>query len=233
MRTIGVLGGMGPAATADFLSRLVTEAAARTDQEHAPTLVYSASHIPDRTDHLTGRGPDPTHDLQEAAGVLERAGADFIAIPCNTAHAYHGAIQEAVDVPVLDMIGLAVEAVAAAQPAGTAVGVLAATGTIHLGLYARRLQEAGYVPLVPADQETVMDAIRAIKGGHRGPDSRLSAAVSELVEAGAGVLILGCTELPLAVFPEDAPVPLVDAGGILVRTCLERAGAELRSRVRR
>lgn len=228
MRTIGVLGGMGPAATADFLARLVTEAAARTDQEHPPVLVYSASHIPDRTIHLTGGGPDPTPGLQLAARVLERAGADLIAIPCNTAHAYHPAIVEAVTIPVLDMIALTVEQVASRYERGAAIGILAATGTIHLGLYARRLEAAGFVPRLPADQDAVMESIRAVKGGRRGADARLAAAVADLIERGARALILGCTELPLALRPEDTPVPLLDAGGILARTCLRRAGATLR-----
>lgn len=227
MRTIGVLGGMGPAATADFLGRLVSSCAAATDQEHPPTFVYSASHVPDRTAHLAGDGPDPTSDLQRAARVLEGAGADLIGIPCNTAHAYHQSIQDAVGIPVLDMIGLAVGAVEATLSAGGRVGILAATGTIHLRLYSKRLREAGLEPLLPDDQESVMAAIRDVKGGRRGPDPRLEKSVEELQSAGAEAIILGCTELPLAVRAEDVSVTLVDAGGVLVRECLKQAGAAL------
>lgn len=229
MRTIGVLGGMGPAATADFFARLVAVSAAHTDQEFPPVILYSASQIPDRTTHLEGRGPDPAPQMQEAARVLERAGAELIAMPCNTAHAYYDAIQAAVSIPVLNMIDLAADAIRSESSAATGVGILAATGTVRLGLYANRLREAGLRPLLPSDQEAVMEAIRAVKGGHRGPDPRLQEAVDGLLNAGAEVLLLGCTELPLAVTQDSVPVPLIDAGEILLQRCMRDAGAPVRS----
>ena len=124
LRTIGVLGGMGPAATAHFLGRLVVLCAAEEDQDYPPCLVYNASHVPDRTRHLVGDGEDPTPHLQEAARVLENGGAGIIGIPCNTAHAYVDAVRESVSIPVLNMIELAASTIAASQP-GATVGVLA------------------------------------------------------------------------------------------------------------
>lgn len=227
MKTIGVLGGMGPAASVDFLERLVAMTPASCDQEHPPVLMYSASHVPDRTDHLEGRGPDPGPEMQRAAGVLEAAGADFLVMPCNTAHAYLGKVREGVSIPVLDMIGLAVDAICERHPEGASIGVLAATGTVKLGLYARRLESRGRKPLLPADQDAVMAAIRAVKGGRRGPDERLHDAIAELVERGAVGLILGCTELPLAVALDAVPVPWIDAGGELIRASLIEAGVSL------
>lgn len=227
LRTIGVLGGMGPAASVDFLARLVAMTPASRDQEHPPVLLYSASHVPDRTLHLEGRGADPAPEMRRAARVLETGGADFIVMPCNTAHAYLDTVRDAVEIPVLDMIGLAVEAVARRHDAGANIGILAATGTVRTGLYARRLQERGFRALLPHDQEAVMASIRSVKAGRRGADERLHVAIRELVEAGAVGLILGCTELPLAVATDAVPVPFVDAGGELISASLLEAGVEL------
>jgi aspartate racemase len=224
--TIGVLGGMGPAATADFFSRLVVAVGASHDQAHPEVIIYSAAHIPDRTRHLLEGGEDPTGALQDAARLLERSGAGVIAIPCNSAHAYLDAIRAVVTIPVLDMIDLTAVRIRDRFDAGTGVGVLAASATIRLGLYERRLQEHGleFVPLAPTTQDGVMAAVRAIKGGHRGPDFRLEAAAAELVRQGAGALVLGCTEIPLSVRAEEQDVPVIDATEVLIDATLEAAG---------
>ena len=229
MRTIGVLGGMGPAATAHFLGRLVVLCAAETDQDYPPCLVYSASHVPDRTTHLVDGGEDPTPALRTAARVLEGGGAGVIAIPCNTAHAYLDEVQAAVAVPVLNMIDLAAAAIAASYP-GARVGVLAATGTVRLGLYQAALEAHGLGVEQPEDsvQAEVMAAIRDVKGGGSGRDLRLDRAIEELRACGAEVLVLGCTELPLAVESSSTGMPVVDATDVLARRCLTWAGGTVR-----
>jgi aspartate racemase len=229
MNTIGVLGGMGPAATAHFLGRLVVLSSAAQDQDYPPCLVYSASHIPDRTTHLVGGGEDPTPALQAAARVLEAGGAGAIAMPCNTAHAYLDAVRTVVGVPVLDMIDLAAKVIAASHP-GSTVGVLAATGTVRLGLYQAALQANGLEVVQPDEvlQDEVMEAIRDVKAGGSGRDRRLDGAIQILRDRGAEVLILGCTELPLAVDPASTGIPVVDATDVLARACLEWAGGSVR-----
>jgi len=229
MKTIGVLGGMGPAATAHFMERLVVLCAAERDQDYPPTLAYSASQIPDRTTHLVDGGADPTPALQAAARVLQEGGAGVIAIPCNTAHAYLAAIRAAVDVTVLDMIDLAASTIAASYP-GATVGVLAATGTVRLGLYQEALRAKGQSVEQPDDelQEQVMAAIREVKGGGSGRDRRLDHAIEVLRGRGAEVLVLGCTELPLAVDSANTAIPVVDATDVLARACLEWAGGAVR-----
>jgi len=223
---IGVLGGMGPAATADFFSRLVVAVGASHDQGHPEVLIYSAAHIPDRTLHLLQGGDDPTVPLQEAARLLRQAGADLIAIPCNSAHGYYDAIQSAVDVPVLDMIALTAARIRRSFDEDTRVGTLAASATIRLGLYDRRYREVGLVPVnpTPVTQDGVMAAVRAIKGGHRGADFRLEAAIGEMVREGAQALVLGCTEIPLAVDAAAQPVPVIDATEVLIEETLRVAG---------
>ncbi len=227
--TIGVLGGMGPAATAHFMGRLVVLCAAEQDQDYPPCLAYSASHVPDRTRHLVGDGDDPTAELREAARILEAGGAGVIGIPCNTAHAYIESIRDAVEVPVLNMIELAAATIASLHPRAD-VGVLAATGTVQLGLYQAALESEGLgvVQPSPDQQVDVMAAIREVKAGGSGRDARLDQTIARLHDAGATVLVLGCTELPLAVDPASTGTPVIDATDVLARACLEWAGAKQR-----
>ena len=229
MRTIGILGGMGPAATLDFYGRLVNLRGASSDEEHPPCLLNSATQVPDRTNHIVGVGPDPTPALVEGVMVLEAGGADFIAIPCNTAHAYLSAMREAVGIPVLDMIAAAVAAVHRDVPDAERVGILATTGTLRMGLYDGLLREAGQEPLHPEESEQVqvMDAIHSIKGGNVGPDERLLRTALALVDRGAGAIIMGCTEIPLGLDTERCPVKVIDATQALAEMTLSLALGEL------
>ena len=178
------------------------------------------------TAYLLGDGPDPAPVLAEAARVIERGGADFIAIPCNSAHAFLDTIRDAVSIPVLDMIELAVDAAAERCPDASKIGVLAASGAVRVGLYERWLENRGLQPVYPdgAIQEEVMAAILDIKGGAApGSDPRFVAAARHLHDAGADCLIMGCTEIPLALAPEDCPVPAIDANQVLVEATLAEA----------
>jgi aspartate racemase len=229
MRTIGILGGMGPAATLDFYGRLVSLRGADGDEDHPPCLLNSATQVPDRTDHIVGVGPDPTPALVEGVMVLEAGGAEFIAIPCNTAHAYLKPMREAVGIPVLDMIAIAAAAVREKVPDARRVGVLATTGTLRTGLYDVRLRAVGCEPLHPDadEQRSVMEAIHSIKGGRMGPDARLSAAALALADRGAQAIIMGCTEIPLGLDTATCPVPVIDATQFLAEITLSVALEEL------
>lgn len=225
MRTIGILGGMGPAATLDFYGRLVDLRGASRDEEHPPCLLNSATQIPDRTNHIVGVGPDPAPALVKGALVLEAGGAEFIAIPCNTAHAYLRTMREAVRIPILDMIAAAVAAVQREVPDARQVGILATTGTLTIGLYDGLLREAGCEPLHPEapDQVQVMEAVHSIKGGSLGPDERLSQAALALVDRGAGAIIMGCTEIPLGLDTQCCPAKVIDATQTLAEMTLSLA----------
>ena len=229
MRTIGILGGMGPAATLDFYGRLVDLRGASSDEEHPPCLLNSATQIPDRTNHIVGVGPDPAPALVEGVMVLEAGGAEFIAIPCNTAHAYLRAMREAVGIPVLDMIAAAVAAVRRDVPDARQVGILATTGTLTIGLYDGLLRAAGCEPLHPKESEQVrvMEAIHSIKGGSIGPDERLSRAALALVDRGASAIIMGCTEIPLGLDTQSCPAKVIDATQVLAEITLSLALGEL------
>jgi aspartate racemase len=239
MRTIGVLGGMGPAAAADFYVRIVAAHGALRDQDHPPCILYSATQVPDRTAFLLGGGADPTPELVAAAGLIEAAGADFIAIPCNSAHAFLSSIRAGVAIPVLDMTRLASRAVARVMPRARRVGILATSGTVSTGLYEEPLRDDGLEPVYPSAelQESVMAAISAVKagGGSRGgeasaagsSDPRLLEAARELGDRGAECLIMACTEVPLAMSIGDSPVVAIDGNQTLVDTTLGLAVGRL------
>ena len=229
MRTIGILGGMGPAATADFYARIVARHGALRDQDHPPCIMYSATQIPDRTAFLLEGGADPTAELVAAAGLLEAAGADFIAIPCNSAHAFLPPIRKTVGVPVLDMVSLAVAAVSRVVPQARRIGILATTGTVESKLYEPPLRALGLEAVYPKKtvQAEVMTAIKAIKAGELpltgASDPRLVEAAGHLNDGEVDCIIMACTEVPLALMAGDSPVVAIDGNEVLADTSLALA----------
>ncbi len=217
-RTIGILGGMGPLATAEFYRRIVLRTPARSDQEHLHVILDADPTIPDRTAALLGRGLDPTPALIAAARRLEAAGADFLVVPCNTAHAFLPAVQAAITVPILDMIAEVAAAIAQRYPPATRIGLLATEGTIATGLYDRALSRYHFQLVVPdeAVQRLVNQAIERVKQGllDRQTAALVSTAVGRLAREGVAAIVIGCTELSL--LPEwQADLPFVDATTIL------------------
>ncbi|MEV4641945.1 amino acid racemase [Actinoplanes sp. NPDC049548] len=210
---VGVLGGMGPAATADFFAKLVRATPAATDQEHLATLVWSDPSIPDRTDALLGTGPSPVPRLVEGVHLLDRAGATLIAIPCSTAHAFLPELRRATARPVVSMVEATVQRLRAAHPQVTTVGLLATTGTVTTGLYQRSFRWSGIDCLVPAppQQERVMQAVRQVKAGNMQTASRtLGPPVAALTGSGAQILVAACTELPLVLGSRAAGCDVFD-----------------------
>lgn len=227
-KTVGVLGGMGPAATADFYQKLIAATPAKRDQEHLKVVIVSDPHVPDRTAAIFGRGPDPTPALVAGAAVLVRAGVDFITIPCITAHHFYPALQRAVPVPILHMVGEAAACVQAEQPDLRRLGLLATSGTLQARLFESQFGPRGLaiLPPEPALQEaSVMPAIYAVKTGGdlAAARRRIREAAEALVAAGAQAIIAGCTEVPLILTPADLGVPLVDPTAILARAAVRRA----------
>ncbi|EFL23514.1 aspartate racemase [Streptomyces himastatinicus ATCC 53653] len=164
---VGILGGMGPAATADFYAKLIRATPAARDQDHVPVVIWADPTIPDRTAALLDHGADPSPWLKRGAHYVALAGANLIAVPCNTAHAFLGAVRSAAaPVPVLDMVAETAEEVARSQP-GATVGILATTGTLTAELYQNALSRCGLKPLIPDStaQQAVMSAIRQVKAG--------------------------------------------------------------------
>jgi aspartate racemase len=226
-KVVGVLGGMGPLATADFYAKLVRLTPARTDQDHLRVIIDSNPKIPDRTAGLEGKGPDPTPHLVATAQALERAGAEVIAMPCNSAHAYLPAIRHSVRTPVLDIMEEVAAAAAALTPRPRAIGLLATPGTVRARLYHRALASRGIAVVEPTaiEEEDVYAAINAVKAGDLGPAARarLHGVARALIRRGAAAIILGCTELPLVMSSQDVSVTLLDGTEILAAAALREA----------
>ena len=225
---IGVLGGMGPAATADFYSKLVALTAAKRDQDHPTVVIWSDPTVPDRTLALLGEGPDPTDWLTRGARTLAEAGATVLAVPCNTAHAFLPGIADEVGLPLIHMIDEVARHLEGV-PQVRRVGLLATTGTVRAGLYQDWLGRAGVDVLVPdaeLQDRAVMAAIRAVKAGQVGPATTdlLAATAHALVDEGAEALVAGCTEVPLGLAAHRSPAPLIDPGVVLARAVLRHVG---------
>ena len=237
LKTIGILGGMGPEAGASFFERLIREAAARRDQEHPPVLLFSLPQVPDRTEAILGGGPSPVPAIRRGIRTLARAGAHFAVIPCISAHAFYAWIARDSPIPILSLVDATLAGIKRMKPAPQKVGLLATSGTVRSGTLAKAFEAAGLEVLTPSarDQRKVMTAIygrEGVKAGvNEGPPRRLLVEVANgLVDRGAQAIVAGCTEVPLALRPADLPVPLIDPLTIGARAALRLAGARLRSR---
>lgn len=225
---VGILGGMGPLATADLYRKIIELTPAGRDQDHIPVVIYADPRVPDRTDALLHGGDDPVPWLVRGARALDALGADFIVIPCNTAHAFIADVQSRIDPPILGMIDAAADEIRASWPDAGVVGLLATSGTIAAELYQRALLARGVDVIVPDDdvqERCVMPAIRAVKAGQPIADATalLVEASSHLAERGADVLLAACTEIPVALQQPDVETPLLDATLALARAAVRTA----------
>jgi aspartate racemase len=219
-RVVGIIGGMGPEATLDLMRRVLAKTPAQDDQDHIHLIVESNPKIPSRIAHLIeGTGVDPTSELVRIARNLERAGAQALAIPCNTAHAYAPSIRRAVSIPLLDMVQLTVDKIASAYIAtsqtassrrGARVGLLVSSAVLATELYAKAFAGHGIAVVHPARQDEVMSLIKAVKRGETGPEVQAALARTALELANhADVLLVGCSEL--SVIAAGITAPFVDS----------------------
>jgi aspartate racemase len=235
---LGIVGGIGPAATVDFMQKIVRNTSAERDQDHIRLIVDHNPQIPDRTANLVGSGTDPTLALYSACKRLEASGASAVAMPCNTAHAYVERIQSNLSIPIVNMLSETVRHISMHYPDHAKVGLLATSGTIASKVYHEAARGSTFELLVPdaEHQALVMDTIygrQGVKAGFTEGQCKQSLlkALEHLVERGASVAILGCTELPL-VLPENPAVEiagkvvvLLDPTAILARSCVSLAKA--------
>ena len=220
-KTVGVLGGMGSAATAEFFRRLVEATPARADEEHLHVIIDNDPSVPDRTRAILRGGPSPVKTLTVMARRLESVGADLLVMPCNTGHVYIEEIRASVSILALDMIHETVSAIIRSP-----VGLLATDGTVETGLYRRACEASGIQLIVPTpeDQHSVVDVIARIKRGAdpRSVEKEIGAIVRRLGSEGAEAVIAGCTEISL-VPGHEMPVRWVDALDCLVEATLREA----------
>ncbi|HEX8569465.1 MAG TPA: amino acid racemase [Caulobacteraceae bacterium] len=229
-RTVGVLGGLGPAATVDFLDKLVRATPAERDQDHVRVLLDMNPAVPCRHAAIGGRGPSAGPALAEMARGLEQSGADFLVMVCNTAHAFEPEIRAATRLPFVSIVEETVRAAMACRPALRVAGVLAAEGCLEAGLYERAFAARGVAvrTLDAAGRAAFMVLIGRIKAGRIDDEARsgMRELAERLTAAGAELLVAGCTEVPLVLAEADVPVPLLSSTDVLVERTLAYAQGE-------
>ena len=226
-RIPGVLGGMGPQATVDFLNAIIALTPAGGDQDHLRILIDNNPKVPDRQAAMRGDDDGVQKALHAMAQGLERQGADFLVMPCNTAHAFLRETLASITVPFVSIIDVTVEAIKDAVPDAKRVGLLATDACIESENYQRAAAEAGLDVAVPAedDQAECMQLIRAVKAGDTGPEvrKRMVALASMMTDDGVDAVIAGCTEIPLVLSQNAVSVPLLSSTDILAARTVDLA----------
>ena len=226
-RILGVLGGMGPLASAQFMMRLTLLTPAERDQDHIPAVLWSDPRVPDRGAARAGTGPDPLPALVRGLRGLEAAGCRAVAIPCNTAHGWIEGMRAATRLPILDIIDAATADLQRQGVGGGTVGVMGTASTLAMRLYQDRLGAEGWDTVEPSDDEMaqlVTPAIAAVKANQVAKAyAPLAEVVGSLRRRGAGAVVLGCTEIPLGIQAgpwEGLGVPVVDTIDALARAAI-------------
>lgn len=222
-KTAGVIGGMGPDATVDFMAKVIAATPAGKDQDHVRMLVDHNPKLPDRQAAQAGRGEDPGPAMAAMAKGLETAGADFIVMPCNAAHAFADRIRDAVSIPLVSIVDVTVDA---CREHGV-IGVLATRACLDAGMYQAALETAGLDAVLPDEAEVaeLMRLVMAIKAGDQSePVARgMQSLAGALVGRGAKAIIAGCTEIPLVLTSDLLDVPLVASTDVLAETTVSIA----------
>ena len=227
-KILGILGGMGPYASLDFYDKLLKMTPAVRDQDHLHVILDSNAKVPSRVDAIIANGEDPVPQIISGLRMLEDAGADLIAIPCNTSHFYFSSYRSAITTPVVNMVESSVSHISTTFKDVHYVGVLASDASILSGMYQKELLRFGFQPLVPSryDQESlVTKAIygeKGLKAGYVDEENErlLLEACDNLVTRGAEVIIGACTEIPLVLSGDNCPVPFVDSSSVLAQVCV-------------
>ena len=229
-KTIGILGGMGPEATVNLFNLIVSLTKAEKDNEHIPIIIINNPKIPDRTDAIINDRESPLPSLIKAAQKLEKVGADFIVMPCITAHYYYHEIKNKINIPLIHMIKIVVDHLKGKLPDFTTSGLLATTGTIKTELFQKELAEAKYQVIIPdpVHQIKVMEAIygkKGIKAGFKEFPLKILSKVAELLKKrGAQAIIAGCTEIALVIEKVDIDLPTINPLQILASASIKMSG---------
>lgn len=228
-KTVGVLGGMGPDATVDFMAKVIALTPAEKDQDHVHMLVDHNPKVPDRQNAILDAGEDPGPYLAAMAVRLETAGADFLVIPCNTAYVFKDAVESATSIPLISIIDVTV-ATALEQGAASA-GVLATDGCLKARVFQDALEKAGIGSVLPSDYELgkLMTLINRIKAGYQGESIArdMATLATALVDRGAQSVIAGCTEIPLVLDAAAVDVPLISSTDVLAQQTVALARGEI------
>ncbi len=235
-KVAGVLGGMGPGATIDFMSKVLSLTPAESDQDHVRMLVNHNPAVPDRQVDTATQRSAVQQALAEMAQGLESAGADFLVMPCNTAHGFLDLALEKVSIPFVNIVAESVQSIREEEPEAASVGILATDACLKADLYQAAIHDAGMSVLLPSaiEQANVMKLVFRIKRGDLGGDvaHEMINLANSLIQRGADVLIAGCTEIPLVISSQGLTVPLISSTDVLaertVALCLGQAPLPIR-----
>ncbi len=229
-KTIGIIGGMGSAATVDLFKKIVELTPADRDQDHLRIVIDNNPRIPDRLQAIFHDGQDPVPAILAMAKNLQKIGADFLLMPCNTAHVFLDRLSKELDIPFLSIIECSARYIKQTYPTARKVGLLGTDVTIYTGAHCEIFAKHGLEIIIPnrqTQQSCVMQAIygnSSLKAGKiTVPRQRLNDASSELIALGATVILMGCTELPLAMRQSDIDVPIIDANAVLAQAAIDQA----------
>ncbi len=229
-KVVGVIGGMGPEATVDFMSRIIDTTPASEDQDHIRMVVEHNPRIPSRQLAMRGEGVDPGAEMAAAAKRLEAAGADFIVMPCNLAHAWQSDIERAVSIPFVSIIDESVRSALDRSDAASAIGLMTTPGCFTAGLYQQALADTGreLIAQTPDELSETMQLVMRIKNRDKSVEvvSGLRVLAGNLINRGAKVLIAACTELPLVLDESMFDVAFVATTNVLASKTVSLARGE-------
>ena len=224
MKPVGILGGMGPEATILLMQKVLASVPAQDDADHVPLIVHQNPQVPSRIAVLIeGQGTDPGPTLAQMARDLQSAGAQALAMPCNTAHHYAPTVTNATDLPFLHMIELT--AAHLATKGALKVGMLASPATRRVGVFDAAFGARGLTPVWTSDEDGMLSLIRAVKAG-QGADQTgplLAAQARDLVKKGADHLLIACTELSLLTHHLPPQMPWTDSLDCLTAAIVDTA----------
>ncbi|MBS7811924.1 cysteate racemase [Roseococcus pinisoli] len=222
MKMLGVLGGMGPLASAEFMRQLTLLTPAERDQDHIPTILWSDPRVPDRTAARVSGGEDPLPALVRGIRGLEAAGCGAIVIPCNTAHGWYEGMRAATDLPILHIVDAAAAELRRQGVTEGPIGLMGTTGTLAMRLYQDRLGIECLTPDAETQERLVMPCVGLVKA------NRIAEAYAPLAEVaqglrarGAKAVVLGCTEIPLGIAAGPTlDFPVIDTIAALARAAI-------------
>ena len=227
VKKLGILGGMGPAASAEFVNRLITQTSASCDQDHIPFVLWSDPRVPDRSTSLRNRDDLPLSWLLDGIRGLKSAGCNCIVIPCNTAHFWFDEMKKHAswNSKIIHIVDSVVDALQDVNVTNSTIGIIGTQATIELGLYQYKLNKLGWNCITPTKEEMdtlVQPAINLIKANNNeAAQPLIMTVVNRLIDSGAKAVVLGCTELPLAVKQtEEKGIPLINSIDSLVKSAL-------------
>ncbi len=232
-KTIGILGGMGPLATAALRTKITTATRADSDREHIRVYIDSNTAIPDRTEAILLGGEDPVPEMTSALRNLERCGADCVIMACNTAHYFLPRLREKSQIPILDMLAITARSCAKRYP-GKKAAILGTTGTLQTGIYERALEKEGVPFLLPDEAQQawlmhlIYDVVKATRP-MQPEEEHWARLLEELRAQGADYFILACTELPIVANTLPDEGPFVDPTEELARAAVSYCGYPLKA----